>query len=94
MKIYDVVIKPLITEKSASQKEANNVLAFQVHIDANKLEIKNAVQSLFNVDVKSVRTVNVSGKLKRVGRFTGKRSNWKKAYVVLGQDSKIDFFEV
>jgi large subunit ribosomal protein L23 len=94
MNIYDVIKKPLISEKTTVQKDTNNTLAFHVHVDANKLEIKEAVTKLFNVQVACVKTVNVAGKSKRVGKFTGKRSNWKKAYVTLKEGSSVDFFEV
>jgi large subunit ribosomal protein L23 len=94
MLIYDVIKKPLVTEKTATEKDANNVVAFVVDRDANKIEIKQSVEKLFKVEVTSVKTINVAGKVKRVGKSTGKRSNWKKAYVTLKEGSNIDFFEV
>jgi len=94
MIIYDVIKKPLVTEKTATEKDANNVVAFVVDRDANKIEIKQSVEKLFKVEVTSVKTINVAGKVKRVGKSTGKRSNWKKAYVTLKEGSNIDFFEV
>ncbi|MDD2318698.1 MAG: 50S ribosomal protein L23 [Geobacteraceae bacterium] len=94
MNIYDVIQKPLVTEKSTLQKESQGIIAFQVHRDANKLEIKEAVEKLFKVEVLSVNTITVAGKLKRFGRNFGKRSNWKKAYVTLKEGSTVDFFEV
>ena len=94
MIIYDVIKKPLVTEKSATEKDAHNVVAFVVDRDANKIEIKQSVEKLFKVAVSSVKTVNVAGKTKRVGKNIGKRSNWKKAYVTLKEGSNIDFFEV
>ncbi|NMC61672.1 MAG: 50S ribosomal protein L23 [SAR324 cluster bacterium] len=94
MNIYDVIQKPLITEKTSFERENRNILAFQVHNDANKLEIKKAVESLFKVDVTEVRTLMVAGKMKRFGKKIGKRSNWKKAYVTLKPGSSVDFFEV
>lgn len=94
MNIYDVIQKPLVTEKTALKKDDQGVIAFQVHRDANKLEIKQAVETLFKVEVKDVNTVNVAGKVKRFGRNFGKRSNWKKAYVTLKEGSNVDFFEV
>jgi large subunit ribosomal protein L23 len=94
MIIYDVIKKPLVTEKTATGKDANNVVAFVVDRDANKIEIKQSVEKLFKVEVTSVKTINVAGKVKRVGKNTGKRSNWKKAYVTLKEGSNIDFFEV
>lgn len=94
MKLYDVIKKPLITEKSTLAKDANNVIAFVVNTNANKIEIKDAVTQLFKVEVTNVRTAVIAGKLKRVGKHSGKCSNWKKAYVTLKTGSTIDFFEV
>ena len=94
MNIYDVIKKPLVTEKTTIEKDNKNVVAFVVHCDANKIEIKQATEKLFNVKVASVKTATVAGKVKRVGRTIGKRSNWKKAYVSLQEGSNIDFFEV
>ena len=94
MIIYDVIKKPLVTEKTATEKDAHNVVAFVVDRDANKIEIKQSVEKLFKVEVSAVKTVNVAGKTKRVGKNIGKRSNWKKAYVTLKEGSNIDFFEV
>ncbi len=94
MNIYDVIKKPLITEKTTLEKDARNVVAFEVNRDANKIEIKDAVEKLFKVEVAAVKTVTVAGKVKRFGRNIGKRSNWKKAYVTLKEGSSVDFFEV
>ena len=94
MIIYDVIKKPLVTEKTATEKDAHNVVAFVVDRNANKIEIKQSVEKLFKVEVSAVKTVNVAGKTKRVGKNLGKRSNWKKAYVTLKEGSNIDFFEV
>lgn len=94
MNIYDVIKKPLITEKTTLEKDNKNVVALVVNKDANKIQIKAAAEQLFKVQVSSVRTVTVAGKVRRVGRFDGKRSNWKKAYVTLHKDSNIDFFEL
>lgn len=94
MNIYDVIKRPLVTEKTSVARELNRVVAFEVARDANKIEIKDAVQRLFNVQVEEVKTVNVAGKVKRVGKNVGKRSNWKKAYVTLKEGSNVDFFEV
>ncbi len=94
MIIYDVNKKPLVTEKTATEKDAHNVVAFVVDRDANKIEIKQTVEKLFKVEVTAVKTINVAGKVKRVGKNLGKRSNWKKAYVTLKEGSNIDFFEV
>ena len=94
MTIYDVIKKPLITEKTTVEKDARNVVVFSVNKSANKIEIKESVEKLFNVDVTSVKTVNVAGKVKRAGKNIGKRPNWKKAYITLKEGSNIDFFEV
>lgn len=94
MIIYDVIKKPLITEKSTIEKDNNNVVSFVVNRDANKIEIKAAAEKLFKVEVEAVRTINVAGKVKRAGKTMGKRSNWKKAYVTLKEGSNVDFFEV
>lgn len=94
MNIYDVIKKPLVTEKSTLAKDNNNVVAFVVNRDSNKIEIKTAAEKLFNVKVESVRTSNVAGKVKRTGKSIGKRSNWKKAFVTLQEGSNIDFFEI
>jgi large subunit ribosomal protein L23 len=94
MNLYDVIKRPLVTEKTSIAREANRVIAFEVAREANKIEIKDAVQKLFSVQVDDVKTVNVAGKVKRVGKHTGKRSNWKKAYVTLTEGSSVDFFEV
>ena len=94
MNIYDVIKKPLITEKTTAEKDDRNIITFVVHRDANKIEIKESVEKLFKVDVVSVKTALVAGKVKRVGRQEGKRGNWKKAYVTLKKGSSVDFFEV
>ncbi|HPX60466.1 MAG TPA: 50S ribosomal protein L23 [Deltaproteobacteria bacterium] len=94
MNIYSVIKKPHVTEKTTLNGEANNTVAIVVDRDANKIEIKQAVEALFKVKVDDVRTVNMAGKVKRVGRNIGKRSNWKKAYVTLQKGQSLDFFEV
>ena len=94
MNIYSVIKKPHVTEKTSLGSDANNTVTIVVDKDANKIEIKQAVESLFKVKVADVRTVNVAGKVKRFGRNFGKRSNWKKAYVSLQEGQSIDFFEV
>ena len=92
--IYQVIRRPLITEKSTNLKETQNTLAFEVHRDATKPEIKKAVEALFNVKIAEVRVANVHGKVKRQRRYAGKRPDWKKAYVVLKKGEKmIEFFE-
>jgi len=94
MNIYDVIKKPLITEKTTLIKDEKNVVAVVVNTNANKIQIKQAAEKLFKVDVKAVRTINMAGKVKRTGRTIGKRSNWKKAYISLNVGSNIDFFEL
>ena len=93
MNIYDVIKKPLITEKTTVAKDEKNVIAFVVNGAANKIEIKAAVEQLFNAQVAAVNTVKVAGKTKRTAKGISKRSNWKKAYVTLKEGSNVDFFE-
>jgi large subunit ribosomal protein L23 len=88
-----VLIRPLMTEKTMRQKEELNTVAFKVRPDANKVEIRSAVESVFNVKVTAVRTSSYEGKLKRMGRFQGRRSDWKKAVVTLAAGHKIDLVE-
>ena len=90
---YKIIRRPLITEKSTIQKEMNNQLAFEVDRRANKIEIKKAVERIFKVQVEDVRTQNYQGKIKRLGRLTGRRRHWKKAIVTLKPGQKIEFFE-
>jgi large subunit ribosomal protein L23 len=92
--LHQIIKKPLITEKTSLKQDAGQVVAFQVDLGANKIEIKQAVEKAFDVKVTEVNTVRVAGKPKRAGRQMGKRSNWKKAYVTLAEGSKIDFFGV
>ena len=94
MNIYDVIKKPLITEKTTIEKDSKNIVALVVSNDANKIQIKAAAEFLFKVKVSAVRTAIIAGKSKRFGRYEGKKSNWKKAYVTLTKDSNIDFFEL
>jgi large subunit ribosomal protein L23 len=93
MNIYDVIVKPLTTEKTTDIKDERNVITLVVNKAANKIEIKAAVKQLLNAEVASVNTVNVAGKTKRSAKGVGKRSNWKKAYVTLKEGSNVDFFE-
>jgi large subunit ribosomal protein L23 len=88
-----IIRRPLVTEKSTQQKEVTRQYAFEVHPDANKIEIQSAVERLFKVRVVQVRTCNVLGKVKRLGRRFGKRPDWKKAIVTLKEGDRIDFFE-
>lgn len=91
--LYQIIRKPLITEKSNLMKETGNVVAFEVAMSSNKVEIKQAVERAFKVKVQDVRTLIVAGKVKRSGRSIGKRPNVKKAYVALTEGT-IDFFGV
>ena len=97
MKVRSTLIKPLYTEKMALQQENLNKYAFQVDVKANKIEIKKAVEKKFEVKVKSVKTMNVIGKIRqqmtRKGRFSGRRANWKKAIVTLEADFSIELFD-
>jgi large subunit ribosomal protein L23 len=90
---HQVIIRPLITEKTSIQKELNNQLTFEVDRRANRIEIKRAIESVFNVRVAAVKTMQVTGKTKQRGRITGKRRDWKKAIVKLMPGERIDFFE-
>ncbi len=90
---YDIIIKPIITEKSSLLKEIGNQYVFEVHRDTNKIEIKKAVEKLFKVKVISVQVAKMEGKVRRVGKFSGKRPDWKKAIVKLSPKDKITIFE-
>lgn len=94
MNIYSVIKKPHVTEKTSLGSDSTNTVSLVVDKEANKIEIKQAVEALFKVKVSDVRTVNVAGKMKRFGKTSAKRSNWKKAYVTLQEGQSIDFFEV
>ena len=90
---YDIIIKPVITEQSMEATEEKKYV-FQVAIDANKIEIKTAIEEIFGVKVEKVNTIRMDGKEKRMGVHIGRRANWKKAMVKLTADSKtIEFFE-
>jgi large subunit ribosomal protein L23 len=93
MNEYDIVVRPIITEKSTLLKDAGNQYVFEVQRDANKIEIKKAVEKLFKVKVMSVHVSNMEGKKKRLGRFAGKKPDWKKAVVKLSPKDKITIFE-
>lgn len=89
MNVYDIIRRPLITEKAHDKREGERTMCFEVHPDANKIEIKQAVETVFRVKVAGVRTSLTSGKLRRRGRFTGYASDWKKAYVRIRKGEKI-----
>lgn len=90
--IHDTLIRPIASEKGSLLEAANNTFVFEVGLNANKLEIKQAVERFFGVRVTGVRTAVVRGKFKRFGRFSGRRSDWKKAYVTLADGDSISIF--
>jgi large subunit ribosomal protein L23 len=95
MNQYDVIRRPLVTEKGVAKKDDERTLCFEVAPDANKTQVKSAVEKLFKVKVEEVRTANFEGKMRRRGRFVGYRSEWKKAYVRLKAGEKVpDFAEI
>ena len=90
---HDIIKRPLITEKTSIQKEVYNQITFEVDRRANRVEIKRAIEKIFNVNVAGVKTMQVKGKTKQRGRIAGKRRDWKKAIVTLMPGERIDFFE-
>ncbi len=90
---YDIIKRPLMTEKTTIQKETFNQLSFEVDRKANRVEIKRAVEKIFDVRVAAVRTIQIKGKVKQRGRIIGKRKDWKKALVTLMPGERIGFFE-
>jgi large subunit ribosomal protein L23 len=92
MKITDVIRRPLITEKTSIQREDGKTIVFQVAKDANKIQIKRAIEVLLGAKVASIRTSIAHGKIKRQGRYAGQRSDWKKAYVTLREGQKMPEF--
>ena len=91
--LHNVLIQPLLTEKITSLREGSNTVGFLVHPEANRVQIKQAVETLLKVKVERVNVLNVQGKIKRLGRFSGKRSDWKKAFVKLKQGEKLELYE-
>ena len=89
----EILLRPILTEKSMRQKEDLNTVTFRVRPDANKVEIRDAVETVFSVKVASVRTASFEGKLKRMGKYQGRRSDWKKAFVQLQPGHKIELVE-
>jgi large subunit ribosomal protein L23 len=89
----EIIIRPLITEKTSIQKEMFNQVTFEVDRRANRIEVKRAIETIFKVRVAGVKTMQITGKTKQRGRITGKRRNWKKAIVTLLPGERIDFFE-
>ena len=91
--IYNVLKRPLVTEKTSENRERSNQYAFEVDVSANKIQIRKAVEEIFGVRVTDVRTINMRGKVKRFRRGLGKRYNWKKAIVTVRDGEMIDLFE-
>lgn len=89
----EIIIAPIITEKTSSIKNTTNSYTFKVSLNANKIEIQKAIERIFNVNVLNVNTIRQQGKVKRMGRFTGKRADWKKAIVKLKEGDSIADFE-
>jgi large subunit ribosomal protein L23 len=95
MNIHEVIKRPIVTEKGVTSKDEHGTLVFEVATDANKTQVKQAVEKLFKVKVSEVRTSNIDGKLRRRGRFVGYKSDWKKAYVRLKAGEKVpDFAQI
>lgn len=92
-RLHDIIVRPVITEKSTEQLDRHHAYTFEVSREANKHQIAQAVEALFNVNVESVRTMNFRGKPRRVGRQIGRRANWKKAVVTLREGDSIEIFE-
>ena len=88
-----ILVQPLLTEKVTAMREQSNTVGFLVHPDANRIQIKQAVEALLKVKVERVNVLNVRGKIKRLGRFSGKRSDWKKACVKLKEGEKLELYE-
>jgi large subunit ribosomal protein L23 len=88
-----IIIRPIVTEKSTLLREASNKYAFRVVPNATKKQIASAVEELFDVHVRDVRTIRMQGKMKRLGRNIGRRPSWKKAIVTLAEGDTVDFFE-
>ncbi|MGQ0666502.1 MAG: 50S ribosomal protein L23 [Nitrospiraceae bacterium] len=91
--VHAVLVQPLLTEKITGLRERTNTVGFIVHSDANRVQIKRAVETLLKVKVEKVNVMNVRGKVKRLGRFSGKRSDWKKAFVTLKKGEKLELYE-
>ncbi len=91
--MHAILVQPLLTEKLTGIRETTNTVGFIVHPDANRVQIKQAVETLLKVKVERVNVLNVLGKVKRLGRFSGKRSDWKKAFVTLKKGEKLEMYE-
>lgn len=91
--IHEIIVKPVVTEKSHVELDRTGAYTFVVANDANKIEIANAIEKQFNVKVRTVRTMRYAGKMKRVGRWIGRKASWKKAVVTLAPGDSIEIFE-
>lgn len=94
MKMSDILVRPLVTEKTTTQLPTEEEFAFEVGLEANKIQVKEAIERFYGVEVASVRTAVVRGKMKRHGRHHGKRRNWKKAYVRLAPGQTLNVYDV
>jgi large subunit ribosomal protein L23 len=90
---HAVLMQPLLTEKITALREKTNTVGFIVHPNANRVQIKQAVEALLKVKVDKVNVLNIRGKVKRLGRFSGRRSDWKKAFVTLKKGEKLEMYE-
>ena len=90
-RMHQILLRPIVSEKSTTVAEKHHQVVFEVLPDASKAEVRDAVEKLFDVNVENVRVINVRGKVKRFGRTPGQRSNWKKVYVRLAEGQDIDF---
>ncbi len=90
---HAVLVLPLLTEKITALREKTNTVGFIVHPNANRVQIKQAVEALLKVKVEKVNVLNIRGKVKRLGRFSGRRSDWKKAFVTLKKGEKLEMYE-
>lgn len=93
IEMHAVLVQPLLTEKITGLREKTNTVGFIVHPEANRVQIKQAVESLLKVKVEKVNVLNIRGKVKRLGRFSGRRSDWKKAFVTLKKGEKLEMYE-
>lgn len=93
VEMHDILVRPLLTEKITGIREGTNTVGFVVHPEANRVQIKQAVELLLKVKVAKVNVLNMPGKLKRLGRFSGRRSDWKKAFVTLKKGEKLEMYE-
>ena len=93
MELSEVLVRPLVTEKSTSALGTDRTYAFEVGMSANKIQISKAIETFYGVEVDDVRTMVVRGKVKRFGKHFGKRSNWKKAYVTLSEGHELNLYE-